>query len=248
MQTATISGVEALVRWQHPSLGLLYPDRFIPLAEQNGLMPELTRLVLEMAVSEAARLYRAGNRLGMSVNISRHDLVDEDLADYVDGVLALHGFPADRLTLEVTESALGGDPELARRCVLRLRGRGVRVSIDDFGVGYSSMSRLLGLTIDELKIDKYFILDLTSDPRAQAFVRSTIELARALGLTLVAEGIETEEVLRSLQSLGAEIGQGYLISRPLTSQKLDEYLAHPDRLRRLLLPEPRLLLTTSKVL
>jgi diguanylate cyclase (GGDEF)-like protein len=248
MQTATISGVEALVRWQHPSLGLLYPDRFIPLAEQNGLMPELTRAVLEMAVSEAARLHRAGYRLGMSVNISRHDLVDEDLADYVDDVLALHGFPADRLTLEVTESALGGDPERARRCVLRLRDRGVRVSIDDFGVGYSSMSQLLGLTIDELKIDKSFILALTSDPRAEAIVRSTIELARALGLTLVAEGIETEEVLRSLQSLGAEIGQGYLISRPLTSQKLDEYLAHPDHLCRLLLPEPQLLLTTSKVL
>ena len=248
MHTATIRGVEALVRWQHPSLGLLYPDRFIPLAEQNGLMPELTRSVLDMAVSEAARLDRAGYRLGMSVNISRYDLVDEDLADYVDGVLALHGFPPDRLTLEVTESALGGDPERARRCVLRLRARGVRVSIDDFGVGYSSMSQLLGLTIDELKIDKSFILGLTSDPRAQAIVRSTIELARALSLTLVAEGIETEEVLRSLRSLGAEIGQGYLISRPLTSQKLDEYLAHPDRLHGLLQPEPQLLLTTSKVL
>jgi diguanylate cyclase len=248
MHTATISGVEALVRWQHPSLGLLYPDRFIPLAEQNGLMPELTRSVLEMAVNEAARLDRAGHRLGMSVNISRYDLVDEGLADYVDSILALHGFPPDRLTLEVTESALGGDPERARRCVLRLRARGVRVSIDDFGVGYSSMSQLLGLTIDELKIDKSFILALTSDPRAQAIVRSTIDLARALSLTLVAEGIETEEVLLSLQSLGAEIGQGYLISRPLTSQKLDEYLAHPDRLRGLLQPGPQLLLTTSKVL
>jgi EAL domain-containing protein (putative c-di-GMP-specific phosphodiesterase class I) len=248
MRTGIISGLEALVRWPHPSLGLLYPDSFIPLAEQNGLMPQLTRSVLEMAVSEAARLDRAGHQLGMSVNISRYDLVDEDLADYVDGVLALHGFPPDRLTLEVTESALGGDPERARRCVLRLRARGVRVSIDDFGVGYSSMSQLLGLTIDELKIDKSFILGLTSDPRAQAIVRSTIELARALSLTLVAEGIETEEVLRSLQSLGAEIGQGYLISRPLTSQKLDEYLAHPERLRRLLLPEPQLSLTTSTVL
>ena len=245
MHTATISGVEALVRWQHPSLGLLYPDRFIPLAEQNGLMPQLTRAVLEMAVSEAARLDRAGHRLGMSVNISRYDLVDEGLADYIDGVLALHGFPPDRLTLEVTESALGGDPERARRCVLHLRARGVRVSIDDFGVGYSSMSQLLGLTIDELKIDKSFILGLTSDPRAQAIVRSTIELARALSLTLVAEGIETEEVLHSLQSLGAEIGQGYLISRPLTSEKLDEYLAHPDRFHQLLLPEKQLLLTSK---
>ena len=131
--------------------------------------------------------------------------------------------------------------------MLQLRDRGVRVSIDDFGVGYSSMSQLLGLTIDELKIDKSFILGLTSDPRAQAIVRSTIELARALSLTLVAEGIETEEVLHALQSLGAEIGQGYLISRPLTSEKLDEYLAKPDRLGRLLLPRPQLLLTAAEV-
>jgi EAL domain-containing protein (putative c-di-GMP-specific phosphodiesterase class I) len=109
------------------------------------------------------------------------------------------------------------------------------------------MSQLLGLTIDELKIDKSFILGLISDPRAQAIVRSTIELARALGLTLVAEGIETEEVLRSLQGLGAEIGQGFLISRPLTSQRLDEYLAHPNGLRGLLLPGPQLLLSASKI-
>jgi EAL domain-containing protein (putative c-di-GMP-specific phosphodiesterase class I) len=245
MRTGTINGVEALVRWPHPSLGLLYPDSFIPLAEQNGMMPQLTRAVLDMAVAQAARLDRAGHRLGMSVNISRYDVVDEDLASYVDGLLALYGFPPERLTLEITESALGGDPERAERCVLQLRARGLRVSIDDFGVGYSSMSQLLELAIDELKIDKSFTLRLTSDPRAQAIVHSTIELARALGLTLVAEGIETKEVLRSLQSLGADIGQGYLIARPLTSEQLDEYLAQPPGVRRLLLPAPPLLLTAS---
>jgi diguanylate cyclase len=245
MHTGAIRGLEALVRWPHPSLGLLYPDSFIPLAEQNGLMPQLTSAVLDMAVGQAARLDRAGHRLGMSVNISRYDLVDEDLASSVEGVLALHGFPADRLTLEVTESALGGDPQRAERCVRQLRTLGVRVSIDDFGVGYSSMSQLLGLAIDELKIDKSFTLALTSDPRAQAIVRSTIELARALSLTLVVEGIETEEVLRSLQSLGAEVGQGYLIARPLTSQQLDEYLTQPARVRQLLLPDPPLLLTAG---
>jgi diguanylate cyclase (GGDEF)-like protein len=245
MRTGTISGLEALVRWQHPSLGLLYPDSFIPLAEQNGLMPQLTRALLDMAVGQAARLDRLGHRLGMSVNISRYDLVDEDLASYVDGALTLHGIPPERLTLEVTESALGGDPQRAGRCVRQLRTLGVRVSIDDFGVGYSSMSQLLGLAIDELKIDKSFTLALTSDPRAEAIVRSTIELARALSLTLVAEGIETEEVLWSLQSLGADIGQGYLIAPPLTPQQLDEYLAEPARFRRLLLPDPPVLLTTG---
>jgi EAL domain-containing protein (putative c-di-GMP-specific phosphodiesterase class I) len=166
-----------------------------------------------------------------------------DLASYVDGVLALHGFPADRLTLEVTESALGGDPQRAERCVRQLRTLGLRVSIDDFGVGYSSMSQLLELAIDELKIDKSFILGLTSDPRAQAIVRSTIELARALNLTLVAEGIETNEVFESLQSLGADIGQGYLIARPLTTEQLNDYLDQPPRARRDPLPDPPFLLT-----
>jgi diguanylate cyclase (GGDEF)-like protein len=242
LNNGKMRGLEALVRWPHPSLGLLYPDSFIPLAEQNGLMPQLTRAVLDRAVGRAARLDRAGHRLGMSVNISRYDLVDEDLASYVDGVLAFHGFPPDRLTLEVTESALGGDPRRAERCVRQLRTLGVRVSIDDFGVGYSSMSQLLGLAIDELKIDKSFTLALTSDPRAQANVRSTVELARALGLTLVAEGIETEEALRSLQCLGAEVGQGYLFARPLTSEQLDEYLAQPDSVRRILFPDRLVLL------
>jgi diguanylate cyclase (GGDEF)-like protein len=152
LHTGTIQGLEALVRWPHPSLGLLYPDSFISLAEQNGLMSQLTRAVLDLAVSHAARLDRAGHLLGMSVNISRYDLVDEDLACCVNGVLALHGFPSDRLTLEVTESALGGDPQRAERCVRQLRSLGVRVSIDDFGVGYSSMSQLLGLAIESFTV------------------------------------------------------------------------------------------------
>jgi len=118
-----------------------------------------------------------------------------------------------------------------------LRARGLRISIDDFGVGYSSMSQLLGLAIDELKIDKSFVLGLTSDPRAQAIVRSAIELARALGLTVVAEGIEHEEVLHALMGIGADIGQGYVIAYPLASDQLDEYLADPERVSRLL-PQP----------
>jgi diguanylate cyclase (GGDEF)-like protein len=245
MHTGAIRGLEALVRWPHPSLGMLYPDSFIPLAEQNGLMSQLTSAVLDIAVGEAARLDRAGHRLGMSVNISRFDLVDEDLASYVSGVLARHGFAPDRLTLEVTESALGGDPQRAERCVRQLRALGVRVSIDDFGVGYSSMSQLLGLAIDEVKIDKSFTIALTSDPRALAIVRSTIELARALSLTLVAEGIETEEALRTLQSLGAEVGQGYLFARPLPSEQLEEYLAQPARVRQLLVPDTPFVLTSG---
>jgi len=232
MRTATVHGVEALVRWHHPKLGLLYPDSFIPLAEQNGLVPQITHAVLDLAVAQAARLDRVGYRLQMSVNISRHDLVDDDLADYVDTILAKHGFPHERLTLEITESALGGDPARAERCVRELRARGLRISIDDFGVGYSSMSQLLELSIDELKIDKSFVLGLTSDPRAQAIVRSAIELAQALDLTIVAEGIESEEVFQSLQIIGADIGQGNVIARPLNEEELDEYLARSEGIER----------------
>ena len=228
MRTGATYGVEALVRWQHPTRGLLYPDTFIPLAERNGLMPQLTRAVLDLAVEEAARLDRAGHRLNMSVNISRCDLINEDLPGYVDSVLALYGFPHERLTLEVTESALGGDTDRVEACVRKLRAGGLRISIDDFGVGYSSISQLLRLAADELKIDKSFVFRLTSDSRAQAIVAAVIEVARALDVTTVAEGIENEEVFRLLQEMHADIGQGYLIACPLTPQQLDAYLANPS--------------------
>jgi diguanylate cyclase (GGDEF)-like protein len=227
MHTGRVRGVEALVRWQHPTLGLLGPDSFVALAERAGLMPQLTRAVLDQSVAQGARLDRAGHRLQLSVNISRYDLVDEDLPDYIEEVLARYRFAHDHLTLEITESAIGGDPERAERSVQELRARGLRISIDDFGVGYSSMSQLLGLAIDELKIDKSFILRFDSDPRAQAIVRSTIELARALHLTVVAEGIESGAVLHALQSIGTDVGQGFFIARPLTPHQLDEFLSQP---------------------
>ena len=228
MRTGAVRGVEALARWEHPLFGMLLPDTFIPMAERAGLMPQLTRAVLVQAVTEAARLDLAGHHLHMSVNISRYDLVDEDLPDFIEGLLKLHDFPPARLTLEITESTLGSDPDRAAQCVNDLRKRGVRISIDDFGVGYSSMSQLLGLAIDELKIDKSFIIGLCNDTRAQAIVRSAIELASALDLSLVAEGIEDKAVLQSLQGIGADIGQGFFIALPLNSGELDVFLAEPD--------------------
>ena len=233
MRTGQVRGVEALARWHHPRLGLLYPDAFIPMAERAGLMPPFTRTILELAVAEAARLDHAGHNLFMSVNISRYDLVDEGLPNFIGNLLGLHGFPPNRLTLEITESALGGDPDRAAQCVNELRERGIRISIDDFGVGYSSMSQLLGLSIDELKVDKSFVIGLCSDLRAQAIVLSAIELARAFNLSLVAEGIEDAAVLKMLQNVGADIGQGYFIARPLTSEEFDDFLVHPDSGNRL---------------
>lgn len=227
LRSASVDGLEALVRWQHPTRGLMQPDSFIPLAERVGLIPQLTRAVLEQAIGEAARLEARGHPLHMSINVSRYDLVDEDLPQYIDTLLEQHHVPHNRITLEITESALSDDPDRAGRCIHELRDRGLRVSIDDYGVGYSSMSQLLGLHIDELKIDKSFVLALETDRRAQAIIRSAVELGQALNLTVVAEGIETSETLRLVRRLGADVGQGYFISRPLTRDQLDDYLAQP---------------------
>jgi diguanylate cyclase (GGDEF)-like protein len=227
LRSASVHGLEALVRWQHPTRGLMQPDSFIPLAERVGLIPQLTRAVLEQAIGEAARLDARGHPLHMSINVSRYDLVDEDLPQYIDMLLEQHDVPHDRITLEITESALSDDPDRAARCIHELRDRGLRVSIDDYGVGYSSMSQLLGLRIDELKIDKSFVLALETDRRAQAIIRSAVELGQALDLTVVAEGIESAETLRLVRRLGADIGQGYYICRPLTRDLLDDYLAEP---------------------
>ena len=172
----------------------------------------------------------------MSVNISRYDLIDEHLPTYVDQLLETHGVPRCRLTLEVTESCLSEEPERVTRHINALRARGIRISIDDFGVGYSSMSQLLELPIDELKIDKSFVLALETDHRAQAIIRSTIELGRALNLTITAEGTETINALNTLRNLGTDIAQGFHIARPLTPDQLHHYLTQPTHLG--FLPEP----------
>lgn len=228
--TGETHGVEALVRWNHPTRGLIYPDDFIPMAERVGLIIPLTRVVLRKALSEMVRLDDSGHRLNMSVNISHLDLVDEKLPNYITMLLMEYGIEPQRLTLEVTESSLGEDPSRARRSIEQLRRLGVRISIDDFGVGYSSMSQLLELPIDELKIDKTFVFALENDVRARAVISSTIELGRALNVTVVAEGIETFSNHQLLRSLGADIAQGYYIARPKTSEEVDEYLALPSSL------------------
>jgi len=224
LQTERLVGVEALVRWHHPVHGLLQPDSFVPLAERVGLIPQLTRAVLELAIAEAAALDRQGHPLQMSVNISRFDLVDEDLPAFIDDLLEQHDVAHNRLTLEVTESCIGADPERAKRHINELRARGIRISIDDFGVGYSSMSQLLELPIDELKIDKSFVLALEDDERARAIISSTVELARALKLTTVAEGAERARNLNSLAYLGVDVVQGFIIAQPLASRELLKFL------------------------
>ena len=215
--TMGIGGVEALVRWPHPTRGSLYPDNFVALAEQVELMPQLTNSVLQLARCEAPRLPGLGHDLQMSVNVSGHDLLDDGLSDRIDALLRQHGVSHDKLTLEVSESCFGMDSERVSRSIHELRSRGIRISIDDFGIGYSSMSQLLGLWIDELKIDKAFVLALLGDGRADSIVRSTIQLCRALDLRVVAEGVETSEALASLRELGVDGVQGYFVSEPLAA-------------------------------
>lgn len=229
LHTETIVGVEALVRWHNPKHGLLQPDSFVPLAERVGLIPQLTRAVLEMAIAQAALLEEIGHPLQMSVNISRYDLVDEELPAFIDDLLERYEVPHNRLTLEVTESCIGADPDRAKRSIDELRERGIRISIDDFGVGYSSMSQLLQLPIDELKIDKSFVLALEDDDRARAIISSTVELARALKLVVVAEGAEKSSNLNALAYLGVDIAQGFFIARPLTTDELTMFLEDPSR-------------------
>ena len=232
LHTGEVHGVEALVRWPHRELGLLLPEKFIPLAEQNGLMPKLTRAVLDQALAKAADLHRSGHALQLSVNISRYDLVDLSLAGYISERLEHYNVDPAKVTLEVTETAIGGDTARTRRCVHELRARGVRISIDDFGVGYSSMSQLLDLAVDELKIDRSFVLQLGTDPRSCAIVRSTVELARALELSTVAEGVGTIELLDKVVEMGVDVGQGFAISEPLDDDQLDRYLSKPAHLGR----------------
>jgi diguanylate cyclase len=215
LRSGRIVGAEALVRWQHPDRGLLMPDAFLPLVEQTGRMRRLTEIVLDQALG-ACRSWRDGGlELTVAVNLSAANLLDGDLVDHVRASLSGHGLPGAVLRLEITEDVLMADPERAAETMEHLRRLGVAVSMDDYGTGYSSLSYLRQLPIDELKLDRSFITDVSSRPRDLAIVASTVDLAHALGLIVVAEGVESEEDWTTLTRLGCDQAQGYHLSRPL---------------------------------
>jgi len=232
--TAEVVSAEALVRWQHPDQGLIFPDAFIPLAEHTGLIGPLTRYVLAAALTQARVWLDAGRPLPVSVNLSARNLLDENLPGQVAELLAAHDVPAGLLQLEVTESALMSDPARAQRLLEQLSALGVRISIDDFGAGYTSLSQLKTLPVNELKIDKSFVMTMTEDRSNSLIVRSVIDLGHNLGLSLVAEGVESEQALSALRKLGCDVAQGYHLSRPIPTAALDTWLlgrtitpAHP---------------------
>jgi diguanylate cyclase (GGDEF)-like protein len=224
MDTGAVHSVEALVRWDHPTRGLLYPDAFLDLVEVSGLMRAMTILVLEMALDQAALWRGEGQHMTIAVNLSASSLVDADLPGEVLAMLAARGLPPRALQLEITEEFLMADRERARNILTRLRDGGVQISIDDYGTGYSSLSYLRELPIDELKLDQSFVLPMADDPRAAALVASTIDLAHSLDMRMVAEGVETEVAYAALKRLGCDQAQGYFMSRPVPAAELDHWL------------------------
>jgi len=216
--------VEALVRWPHPRHGLIPPDLFIPLAEQTGLITPLTRWVLATAVGQCDRWRRAGLDLGVAVNISTWDLHDHTFPEYVTALLQAHGVPPDRLRLELTESVIMADTPRTLEALTRLAAFGIGISVDDFGTGYSSLSYLKRLPVDMLKIDRSFVQHMAEDDADASIVRSTISLAHALGLRVVAEGVEDQRTWDALAAMECDTAQGYYISRPLPPDAIERWV------------------------
>lgn len=215
LHNAAVVGAEALVRWQHPVQGLVPPAHFIPFAEQTGFIRTLTLWVFEEAARQWRTLQAQGMRFTMSVNLSTRDLLDLDLPQKFDALLLKHQVPAEMFCLEITESAIMDDPQRAQATLDRLSGLGFRLSIDDFGTGYSSLAYLKRLPVDELKIDKSFVMSMTRDTDDAQIVRSTIELAHNLGLSVVAEGVENATAWDMLRDLRCDQAQGFLMGRPM---------------------------------
>ena len=223
LATRKVAHVEALLRWTHHALGPVSPEEFIPLAERSGFVQEITRFVLDTALAQNARWRAQGVDLGVAVNLSAMDLMDADLPDFVQSCLRQHQVPPPRLILEVTEGALMRDVEYAIRMLHRLRASGVRLSIDDFGTGYSSLAQLKRMPVDELKIDKSFVMQMTEESDDAVIVRSTIELGHNMGLKVIAEGVETDVSLGLLQRYRCDMVQGYFFSPPLEAGPLLEW-------------------------
>jgi diguanylate cyclase (GGDEF)-like protein len=230
LDTGDVHSVEALVRWDHPTRGLLNPDAFLALVEEFGLMPSLTQVVLEMALDQVVVWAAQGRPMTVAVNLSASSLVDDNLPEQVTAMLAARGVPPSGLQLEITEEFLMADRDRARSILARLRDSGVQISVDDYGTGYSSLSYLLDLPIDELKLDQSFVSPMADDARAAALVASTIALAHSLDLRIVAEGVETGVVFTALRRLGCDQAQGYLMSRPVSAVELDHWLSNRPEL------------------
>ena len=223
--TGDVRQAEALIRWTHPEFGFIPPDEFITVIEQSGNISMLTNWVIEQAASQLRDWDDRGIDIRVSINLSALDLLNNTLPQIIEQSLKRHGVPNSRLALEITESAVMRDPEASLNLLSRLRVAGFRLSIDDFGTGYSSLAQLKRLPVDELKIDKSFVMELSEDSGDAVIVKSTIDLAHSMGLKVVAEGIETAAGWEALKHFGCETGQGYLISKPLDAAAFEQWLS-----------------------
>jgi predicted signal transduction protein with EAL and GGDEF domain len=211
----SVSAAEALVRWVHPVRGMVQPMQFIPFAEQTGFIRHLTLWVLEAAAREWHNLQPPGGALRIAVNLSTRDLMDADFPAKIDALLAKYQVPHSGFCLEITESAIMDDPQRAEATLDQLATSGFKLSIDDFGTGYSSLAYLKRLPVSELKIDKSFVMGMEKDESDAKIVRSTIDLAHNLGLTVVAEGVENAHIYQLLVELGCDEAQGYHMGKPM---------------------------------
>jgi diguanylate cyclase (GGDEF)-like protein len=222
--THEVSGVEALLRWRHPTHGMVPPDEFIPIAEHSGVIGPLTSWVLETALAQQSHWTADGRDLSMAINISVRSLLDPALVDEISAKLNAAGVPASRLTLEITESNVMADPVRSIALLSQLSKLGLRLSVDDFGTGYSSLSRLTKMPVNEVKIDKSLVSSMLHDAGDLAIVRTTVDLAHDLGLDVVAEGVEDELTWERLRALGCNRAQGYFLTRPVPAPALEQWL------------------------
>jgi diguanylate cyclase (GGDEF)-like protein len=229
LERGEVISVEALVRWQHPELGLLPPGDFIPMAEQTGQIRPLTLFVLEAAAAQAREWDESGLDLKVAVNLAMANLIDSQLPDDVAALLAKHKLAPSRLILEITENVVMADPTRTLAILERLRSLGVGLSLDDFGTGHSSLAYLRQLQVDELKIDRSFVTDMVRDGQNAAIVRSTIDLAHAVGVRIVAEGVEDADTLFELKAMGADEVQGFYLSPAVPPAEITAMLMHAFR-------------------
>ncbi|WP_430784714.1 putative bifunctional diguanylate cyclase/phosphodiesterase [Actinoplanes sp. G11-F43] len=233
---ARVAGMEALVRWQHPERGLIYPDSFLYTAESADLMGRITAEVLELACRQSRIWHDRGLVVPVAVNLSVSNLRDECFPDQVSALLLRHGLPITAIELEVTESVLMTDADTALTQLGRLRDMGLRIAVDDYGTGYSSLAYLQVLPVDDLKLDRSFVMRCGTDPRSAAIVRSTVGLAHSLGMRIVAEGVEDQEIFERLRSYGCDLAQGFGIARPQPPEAMTAWLL--DRLDRAGVDQP----------
>jgi diguanylate cyclase (GGDEF)-like protein len=229
LSTGEVTGVEALVRWQHPVRGLVNPDEFIPFAELTGIIGSLTQYVLNLALSQVRAWADAGICIPVAVNISARNLLDDKLVFQIVDLLEHHKLTANMLVLEVTESAIMLDSDAARTILRQLHTMGIHIAIDDFGVGYTSLAQLKDLPISELKIDKSFVLAMQSDQANELIVRSVVDLGHNLGMAVIAEGVETSDVLEALCGYHCDMVQGFHVCRPVSAEAFMQWYEERER-------------------